>query len=106
MKKFCFIALIAVANILPAYAQGDAAAGKLKAPSCVFCHNPNGPNSNKNYPSLNGQSETYLFNAMRAYQLNQRQGALAEMMTAQLQHLNEQDLKDVAAFYSQAQGAD
>ncbi|SBO08057.1 Cytochrome c-554(548) [Vibrio mediterranei] len=72
----------------------------MKAPSCVFCHNPNGAPTQANYPNLNGQNSLYLFNAMKAYQNDERQGAMAELMKAQLQNLTEEDLKDIAAFYS------
>lgn len=79
---------------------GDAQIGQVKSPSCVFCHGSTGQSANPNYPHLNGQDATYLFNAMRAYQLDERTGPLAQMMKAQLSKLNEQDLRDIAAFYA------
>lgn len=79
---------------------GDAKLGEMKAPSCVFCHNPNGAPSQASYPNLNGQDPMYLFNAMNAYLNDERSGAMAALMKAQLQNLTEQDLRDVAAFYS------
>ncbi|MGR5284235.1 c-type cytochrome [Vibrio maritimus] len=79
---------------------GDAKLGEMKAPSCVFCHNPNGAPSQASYPNLNGQDPMYLFNAMNAYLDDERSGAMATLMKAQLQNLTEQDLRDVAAFYS------
>ncbi|GMQ48572.1 c-type cytochrome [Vibrio sp. 10N] len=79
---------------------GDAKLGEMKAPSCVFCHNPNGAPSQASYPNLNGQDPLYLFNAMNAYLNDERSGAMAALMKAQLQNLTEQDLRDVAAFYS------
>lgn len=79
---------------------GNAKLGEIKAPSCVFCHNPNGAPSQASYPNLNGQDPVYLFNAMNAYLNDERSGAMAALMKAQLQNLSEQDLRDVAAFYS------
>ncbi|MCL9776655.1 c-type cytochrome [Vibrio methylphosphonaticus] len=79
---------------------GDPNLGEQKSPSCVFCHNPNGAPTQASYPNLNGQDPLYLFNAMKAYQLGERKGALSEMMKVQLRNLNEDDLKDVAAFYA------
>jgi len=38
---------------------------------------------------------------MKAYQDGLRFGLLAEMMAAQLRMLNDEDLRDVAAFYSE-----
>jgi cytochrome c553 len=37
---------------------------------------------------------------MKDYQQGNRTGALAEMMQAQLSKLNDQDLRDIAAYYS------
>ena len=79
---------------------GNAELGKVKAPSCVFCHGQNGIAQNNTYPNLNSQNPQYLFNAMKAYQNDQRTGDYASMMKTQLQRLNDQDLKDIAAFYS------
>ncbi|GAL33595.1 cytochrome c553 [Vibrio maritimus] len=79
---------------------GDVKLGEMKAPSCVFCHNPNGAPNQASYPNLNGQDPLYLFNAMNAYLNDERSGAMAALMKAQLQNLTEQDLRDVAAFYS------
>jgi cytochrome c553 len=38
---------------------------------------------------------------MQAYKKGDRIGPLAEMMRAQLQNLNDDDMRDVAAFYSE-----
>ncbi|AYV24743.1 c-type cytochrome [Vibrio mediterranei] len=94
------IALMAISSVADANEFGNPELGEMKAPSCVFCHNPNGTPSQANYPNLNGQNSLYLFNAMKAYQNDERQGAMAELMKAQLQNLTEEDLKDIAAFYS------
>jgi cytochrome c553 len=80
---------------------GSAELGKMKAPSCVFCHTVNSVDTQEHYPILNGQDKSYLFNAMQAYKKGDRIGPLAEMMRAQLQNLNEDDMRDVAAFYSE-----
>ncbi|ENM5858246.1 cytochrome c, partial [Vibrio mimicus] len=74
--------------------------GQQKAPSCVFCHGSDGIATQPSYPNLNGLSEEYLFKSMKAYQNGERTGPMAEMMKAQLQRLNDQDLRDVAAFYA------
>ncbi|MCY9854392.1 c-type cytochrome [Vibrio mediterranei] len=97
---FTVIALMAISSVADANEFGNPELGEMKAPSCVFCHNPNGAPTQANYPNLNGQNSLYLFNAMKAYQNDERQGAMAELMKAQLQNLTEEDLKDIAAFYS------
>ncbi|EEW12322.1 c-type cytochrome [Vibrio mimicus] len=83
-----------------AFAGGDPVLGQQKAPSCVFCHGSDGIATQPSYPNLNGLSEEYLFKSMKAYQNGERTGPMAEMMKAQLQRLNDQDLRDVAAFYA------
>lgn len=83
---------------------GDAEKGKVKAPSCVYCHGTNGLSSNDAYPNLAGQSPKYLYDSMKAYQDGLRTGPLAEMMKAQLRMLNDEDLRDVAAFFAEQSG--
>ncbi|MEF1291036.1 c-type cytochrome [Vibrio sp. M260118] len=79
---------------------GNAELGKVKAPSCVFCHGTDGTASNPSYPHLKGQNAQYLYQSMKDYQDGHRQGALAEMMKAQLSQLNDQDLRDIAAYFA------
>ncbi|WP_052879524.1 c-type cytochrome [Vibrio coralliirubri] len=92
--------LLAFSSSLHASDFGDPELGKVKSPSCVFCHNPTSPSTDNSYPKLSGQDPTYLFNTMKAYQNGERQGDYADMMRAQLSKLNDQDLKDIAAFYA------
>ncbi|EKO3456324.1 c-type cytochrome [Vibrio fluvialis] len=80
--------------------EGDPVLGQQKAPSCIFCHGSDGKAVNSSYPNLKGQSENYLFSSMKAYQNGERSGPLAQMMQAQLQKLNDEDLRDIAAFYA------
>ncbi|MFM2607504.1 cytochrome c [Vibrio chagasii] len=79
---------------------GDPELGKLKSPSCIFCHSITGDNTDNAYPKISGQDATYLFNTMKAYQKGSRKGDYADMIQAQLSKLNDQDLRDIAAFYS------
>lgn len=97
------VALLALLLIPNAFANsfGDPELGKVKSPSCVFCHGPTGIAVNPSYPNLNGQNAQYLFQSMQDYKNGNRKGPLAEMMQAQLSRLNEQDLKDIAAYYSE-----
>ncbi|ARP40231.1 MULTISPECIES: cytochrome c [Vibrio] len=95
--------LLTLSPSLHASNFGDPELGKMKSPSCIFCHNPTGETSNTAYPKLSGQDSTYLYNTMKAYQNGDRQGAYAEMMQTQLSKLNDQDLKDIAAFYASQQ---
>ncbi len=80
---------------------GDPVQGKIKSPSCVYCHGATGHSENEAYPRLAGQNAQYLYYAMKAYQNGERKGPLSEMMGAQLKMLNDGDLRYVAAFYAE-----
>lgn len=80
--------------------QGDASLGKLKVPSCGFCHGNDGIATNESYPNLAGQKQAYLMQSMLDYQAKQRTGPMAAMMTQQLSRLSNEDLADIAAFYA------
>ncbi|CAK1710175.1 c-type cytochrome [Vibrio crassostreae] len=98
-QSFAFL-LLTLSPSLHASDFGDPQLGKMKSPSCVFCQTSTGDTSHPDYPKLSGQDSTYLYNTMKAYQNGDRQGAYAQMMQAQLSKLNDQDLKDIAAFYA------
>ena len=90
--------MVAIPNALAFNGEPDL--GKIKAPSCVFCHGKNGVATNSAYPNLAGQSPQYLYSAMKDYQQGLRQGPNAKMMQVQLSKLTDQDLRDVAAFFA------
>ncbi|RJX71371.1 cytochrome c [Vibrio sinensis] len=92
---------VLASSTVSASSFGDAKLGKIKSPSCVFCHGQTGIAANSSYPNLNGQNAPYLYQAMKDYQQGTRTTPLAQMMAAQLRQLDDQDLKDVAAFYAE-----
>ncbi|WP_394209063.1 c-type cytochrome [Enterovibrio calviensis] len=81
--------------------EGNPELGEQKAYSCQFCHGATGYSLRQDYPNLNGQHAEYLFNAIKHYQKGERGSALGMMMKQQVSSLNDQDLADVAAFYSE-----
>ena len=83
------------------FASGDVGLGKLKCNSCRFCHGDNGIAASLVYPNLNGQKEQYLIKSMQAYQKGERKGLFAEMMKQQLSKISDEDLADIAIYYSQ-----
>ncbi|MGF1868775.1 c-type cytochrome [Photobacterium indicum] len=78
----------------------DTNAGKMKAYTCQFCHGSNGIAANPAYPNINGQNEQYLYQSMKAYQNGERTNTMGKMMKQQLSSLQNQDLADIAAYYS------
>ncbi|SHE33974.1 Cytochrome c553 [Modicisalibacter ilicicola DSM 19980] len=86
---------------LTAQAAGDAEAGAEKISACVACHGKDGQATAPIYPNLNGQSAQYLESSLKAYREGQRSGGMAAMMTPQAQSLSDEDIADIAAYYSQ-----
>ncbi|MGX9994644.1 c-type cytochrome [Vibrio sp. JZG120] len=101
MFRFVILTSLIFSSASHAAPFGDADKGKIKSPSCVYCHGATGVAGNNAYPNLAGQNAQYLYDAMKSYQAGERKGPLAEMMGAQLRMLNDEDLRDVAAFYAE-----
>ena len=80
-----------------ATAAGDPAQGEQKAATCTACHGPNGNSSNPEWPSLAGQHAGYLIKQLQNFKNGERVNALMSGMAAPL---SEQDMLDLAAFYS------
>ena len=98
--------LMALAGLLcmPAAnaAGGDAAAGRVKASTCMGCHGI--PKYNNVYPTyrvpkLGGQSAEYIIAALNEYKAGNRAHGT---MHAQAASLSDQDIADIAAFLSAA----
>ncbi len=102
MKKVSVaIAGLALAGLtLNAQAAGDAAAGKAKAAVCAACHGANGKAMIPTYPNLAGQNEKYLVEALKAYKNKQRTGGQAAIMQGQAAALSDQDIENLAAYFS------
>lgn len=101
MKKLLAIAgIMALTASGSALAAGDAAAGKAKAAVCAGCHGANGVSMVPMYPNLAGQKAMYLENALKAYKAGQRTGGTAAMMAPQAANLSDQDIADLAAYFS------
>lgn len=80
-----------------AMAEGSADAGKAKSAVCAACHGPDGNSVNPEWPSLAGQHPGYIVSQLQNYQAGNRQNVL---MSPQAAALSEQDMADLAAFYS------
>lgn len=80
------------------YADGDVSRGEELSGSCAACHGAEGESSNPEWPNLAGQSERYLFEQLRAYKSGERENSV---MAGQVAELEEQDMRDLAAYYSE-----
>lgn len=65
--------------------------------TCVACHGVDGIGILPEYPNLSGQKADYLENSLRGYRSGQRKNAVMGGMAAAL---SDQDIKELAAYYS------
>lgn len=79
-------------------AEADIAAGKEKALLCAACHGERGISQRDNIPHLHGQRLTYLLRQMHTF----RDGGDRRdpIMTPLLENMSDQDLVNLAAYYS------
>jgi cytochrome c553 len=103
MRGFTIASLSVVLSILaaPLHAEGDAAAGKNKTAMCAGCHGIAGFRTaypeTYHVPKLGGQNAGYIVSALKAYKAGDRQHPTMKAIAASL---TEQDMADLAAYYS------
>ncbi|MCK0163505.1 c-type cytochrome [Marinobacter sp. S6332] len=102
LKHYVVAGLFALGASVPAVssAAGDVAAGKAKAAVCAACHGQNGIAQIPMYANLAGQHEQYLVSALKAYKNKQRNGGQAVIMQGQAAALSDEDIANLAAYYS------
>lgn len=79
------------------FAGGDPEAGKEKSAVCAGCHGADGNAAVGANPRLAGQYESYLYQALKQYKRGERKDLLMSNMVA---NLSDQDLRDLAAWFS------
>jgi len=91
-------ALLGIAFTTTSHAAGTVQAGQAKAASlCVACHGLDGNSVNPEWPSIAGQHEQYIIKQIKAFRAGQRTNALMSPIATTL---TEQEVEDVAAYYS------
>lgn len=95
--------ILAVSAFGDANAQsGDLQRGLEKSQVCQSCHGRTGNESlMESYPKLAGQHEDYLVHALKAYRSGDRNNAVMAGFAGQL---SDQDIADLAAWYSAQEG--
>lgn len=94
--KSAFIIILSLISI-NAWAAGDPEAGKSKSAICVACHGPAGISPNELWPNLAGQKEAYLVKQITAF----RDGTRTDpMMAPMVKPLSDQDIANLAAYFS------
>ncbi len=104
MKRLLLLGLLVCAGSAFAaenadpFVNGNAEAGAAKAATCAACHGPGGNSSNPEWPKLAGQSSKYIYEQLVAFKTAQRKQPI---MMGQATLLSEQEMRDVAAYFSQ-----
>ncbi|MCE5232446.1 MAG: cytochrome c [Mizugakiibacter sp.] len=95
------LTLVSVAAALalsaPAFAKGNPDDGQKKAAACFACHGADGNATDPQYPRLAGQYADYLEQALHEYKNGNRKNPIMVGFAATL---SEQDIQDVAAYFS------
>lgn len=96
MKKMVFIVILCKALFV--HAEGNYQAGEEKSVTCVACHGQKGISNNPEWPSLAGQHAAYLVKQLQDFK--QASTRSAAVMTPIVANLSEQDMADLAVYYS------
>lgn len=104
LTRLVLLAACSTLGSVAAHAAGDAAAGQIKAFSCMGCHGVPGYTvvyPTYHVPKVGGQHAQYIVNALKEYKDGKRN---FPTMDAQAASLSEKDMEDIAAFFSQPKG--
>ena len=83
------------------FISGDVTKGSQLVESCAACHGADGNSISTDWPKLSGQNQRYLYEQLMYFRDGDRMNALMMSVTPYLQTLSDDDLKNIAAFYSQ-----
>lgn len=102
-KHFALFALAGIANLAAAAdVAGNAKAAENKVSMCAGCHGIPGYKASfpevYQVPMIGGQTAKYIESALRAYQKGDRKHPTMRGIAA---GLSDQDIADIAAYYSQ-----
>ena len=99
MKKtiIFFLSIVLAALNANSLASGDAEAGQAKSATCMGCHGLAGNSTIPNFPKLAGQGEGYILKQLQEFKSGERDNAI---MAGVVSLLSEQDMMDIAAYYS------
>lgn len=95
---FLLLAISAGAVVAAPLVDGNAEAGKKKSAVCAACHGADGNSASAQFPKIAGQNANYIFEQLQLFKSGVRENAI---MSAQAAALSEQDMKDLAAYFSQ-----
>lgn len=91
------LSLASTSLMAASLATGNASAGKAKSATCAACHGVDGNAVVPKYPKLAGQGAPYLVKQLHDFKSGVRKNAVMNGMAAPL---SDQDIKDLAAYFS------
>jgi cbb3-type cytochrome c oxidase subunit III len=87
------------------WSRGSVEGGAALSSTCLACHGATGSSSNPEWPNLAGQNAAYIERQLHLFHDGKRTGKMgdanAAMMPPMAAPLTEQNIEDVAAYYSQ-----
>jgi cytochrome c553 len=102
MKKLALI--LGLFASFTVWAQGNIEAGKAKSATCVACHSADGNSLITQYPKIAGQHAAYIEKQLAELKLgietSGEKGRYDPVMSPMAMSLSEQDMQDLAAYYS------
>lgn len=80
--------------------NADPVHGRELAAECSVCHDGDGRTRFGIYPRIAGQTYDYFLLSMKEFKSKERHQPYASLMWPSVQNLSDQDLRDLAAYYS------
>ena len=84
--------------------DGDVNAGKEKSATCAACHGPDDNAPVTIYPKIAGQHADYIYKQLQEFKLGMtsggKEGRMDPVMSGMAMPLSDQDMKDLAAYFS------
>jgi len=99
MRSYCVWQLVIIGAVLATghvLADGDVGAGEGKAATCVGCHGADGKGVDVN-PAIAGMDAELFKTNMQAYKSGEKEDPMMAMF---VQTLTDEDIADLAAYYS------
>ncbi|MCF7501528.1 MULTISPECIES: c-type cytochrome [unclassified Pseudoalteromonas] len=107
MKKIALSLTILLGTLSASNAtafDGDVNAGKEKSATCAACHGPDGNAPVTIYPKIAGQHADYIYKQLQEFKLGMtsggKEGRMDPVMSGMAMPLSDQDMKDLAAYFS------
>jgi|TARA_B110000967_G_scaffold105920_1_gene108665 cytochrome c553 len=82
------------------FKSGNVDKGSELVASCAACHGGDGNSMNSDWPKLAGQNQRYIYEQLQYFKDGERNNVLMMAVIPYLQSLKDDDLLDIAAFYS------